>query len=688
MFSGWRTATAAALGLLALGGPAAAAVSYQEYHSFAAVERQLQDWSQAHPGTVKLLAIGKSAGGRTLWVARVAGSGGADPDSRPAVFVGGNIAGFHNAGTEAGLDLIRTLAEAPAGSPAAKLLASTTFYVAPALNPDAHDALFGKVRVRRGGDDLKVDHDVDGLVGEDPADDLNGDGMITRLRIPDPAGGWLADATDPRVLVKADAMEQRAGAYRVETEGKDDDGDGDLNEDGTDGVWPDKNFPHAFPYSTPEAGPWSSYAPETKALMDFLLGRRNVALAVVYGPANNLLAAPQSLGGGGDLGTQKFKLPERAAKFIGLEVDKEYTIDEVWEVAKDLPFVRQNNVTKEQLQQFLGTGPATKVDAGDQAYLDKLAEAYKERLKKAGLSADRPGAQYGKGGFTPWLYYQYGAMALELDVWGIPKAAKKAAGDELTVDKVAAMSSDEFLALGEEKIDAFLKANKVPAQFNAKMVMGAMKGGQITPKAMVERMKQMGGGAAAPGGGKGEEAGARDREVLAWVDANAPGAFAPWSPVTLPDGTKAEVGGLDPFVESNPPMAVLKPALAAHTETVLDLAQKLPHVQILSLDVADLGGGVYRVKAVAGNRGYFATHTKQAERARVHLPVRLTLQTGQGVELVNGYNFATSERLDGTTGTLTGEWLVRARPGARVVVDVTTDNAGRDQKTTSVGKGA
>jgi hypothetical protein len=696
-FSGLRSAAAAAvLGLLALGGPTRAAASdqayFKEYHSFAAVERQLQDWSQAHPGTVKLTAIGKSAGGRSLWVARVAGPGGGDPDSRPAVFVGGNIAGFHNVGTEAALDLIRDLVEAPAGSPAAKLLAATTFYVAPALNPDAHDALFGKVRVRRGGNDMKVDHDVDGLTGEDPPDDLNGDGMITRMRIPDPAGGWLADATDPRVLVKADAMEQRAGAYRIEIEGKDDDGDGDLNEDGTDGVWPDKNFPHAFPYSTPEAGPWSSYAPETKAVMDFLLGRRNVALAVVYGPANNLLAAPQSLGGGGDLGSQKFKLPERTAKFIGLEADKEYTIDEVWAVAQNLPFVRQNNVTKEQLQLFLGAGPATKVDAGDQAYLDKLAEGYKERLKKAGLSADRPGAQYGKGGFTPWLYYQYGAMALELDVWGIPKAAKKAAagGDELTADKVAAMSPDEFLALGEEKIDAFLKANKVPPQFNAKMVIGAMKGGQITPKAMVERMKQMGGGGGggAAGGGKGDESGARDREVLAWVDANAPGAFAPWAPVTLPDGTKAEVGGLDPFIELNPPMPILKPALAAHTEAVLDMAQKLPRVQILSLDVTDLGGGVYRVKAVAGNRGYLATHTKQAERARVHTPVRLTLQTGQGVELVNGYNFATSERLDGTTGTLTGEWLVRARPGARVVVDVTTDNAGHDQKTTPVGKGA
>jgi hypothetical protein len=195
-----------------------------------------------------------------------------------------------------------------------------------------------------------------------------------------------------------------------------------------------------------------------------------------------------------------------------------------------------------------------------------------------------------------------------------------------------------------------------------------------------------GGGAAA--GGKAGEAGAREREVLAWVDANAPGAFVPWTPVALPDGTKAEVGGLDPFIELNPPMPILQPALAAHTATVLDLAGKLPRVEILSLDVTPLSGGVYRVKAVAGNRGYLASHTKQAARARAHLPVRLTLQTGGDVELVTGYPFAVSERLEGTTGTLTGEWLVRAKPGAEIAVDVTTDNAGHDRKTATAGKGA
>ncbi|HET9226925.1 MAG TPA: M14 family zinc carboxypeptidase [Thermoanaerobaculia bacterium] len=673
---------AAALGLLTLAGPAGAAVSYQDYHPFAEVERQLQALGKEHPREVKLITIGQSAGGRPLYVARVAAPGEADPDTRPAVFVGANIAGHHNAGTEAALDLLNALVSGKAGQ-----LSSYTFYVAPALNPDAHDAIFGEVRARRGGNGMKADLDLDGLEGEDPADDLNGDGMITRMRISDPAGAWLADSTDPRVLVRSDSMEQRAGVWRVVTEGKDDDGDGEYNEDGATGIWPDQNFPHMFPYSTAEAGPWSSYAPETRAVMDFLLGRRNVAMAVVYGPANNLLAAPQSLGGAGDLGDQKFELPEEVAKMLGFDPEGRYSIDEIWEVAQNLPFVRQNNITKEQVQQFLGVGPATKVDPDDQAYLDKFAEAYKERLKKAGLSNDRPAAQYRKGGLTPWLYYQYGAMALELDVWGVPKAEKKAEGDALTLDKVAAMSTDEFIALGEEKIDAFLKDNKAPAQFTAKMVIDFMKGGQADPKSMVERMKSMGAGGGGGGGGaKPSEAGSREREVLAWMETNAAGSFAAWTPVILPGGTKAEVGGLDPFAELNPPMSVLKPAAAAHTETVLDLAGKLAKVEILSLDVKSLGGGVYRVKAVAGNRGYLATHTKQAERARAHLPVRLTLQTSKDVQLATGYPYAVAERLEGTTGTLAGEWLVRTSPGAKIVVDLITDNAGRDQKTATVGK--
>jgi hypothetical protein len=210
-----------------------------------------------------------------------------------------------------------------------------------------------------------------------------------------------------------------------------------------------------------------------------------------------------------------------------------------------------------------------------------------------------------------------------------------------------------------------------------------MKGGQITPKGMIDRMKQMGdGGGGAAGGGKPGEAGAREREVLAWVEANAPDAVTPWTPVTLPDGTKAEVGGLDPFIERNPPVSVLKPDLAAHSEEVIELAGKLAEVEIRSLDVTDLGGGVYRVRAVAGNKGYFATHTKQAARARVHLPVAWCWRREEGGA---GQAIRPSPDRPRSSGTMQGDGWSR-HPLDRAV-SVTSGNAGGDHKTFTVKKG-
>jgi hypothetical protein len=676
---------------LAAGAPAAA-VDSSDYHDFAEVEARLRAWA-ANPA-VELREIGRSAGGRALWVAVVAGDGELPSDERPAVFVGANMAGHHNAGTEAALDLIETLLD----DDRAGLRSERTFYVAPVLDPDAHDALFASVRNRRTGNAMTLDRDRDGFEAEDGPDDLDGDGRITRMRISDPAGGWMVHPDDPRVLVKADSMKRRVGAYRVVTEGRDDDGDGSYNEDPAWGIEPDRNFAHQFPYPEPEAGPWASYAPESKAVMDFLLAHRNVALAFVYGPANNLLSKPQSLGGGGDLGTQKFTLPQQAAEFIGLDPEQEYTLDEVWEAAKDLTFVIQNNITKEQLGQFLGAGPATRVADEDMAVLDHWADDYEERLEAAGLSKDRPAEQYRGGGFTPWLYYQYGVMAAELDVWGVPKPEKKTEETEggpepLTLERLKEMTSEEVIAIGEEAIQAFLDENEVPSQFDAARVISALESGQVTPEGMAGMMEQMGAGSGG-GGGDGEEGEEDDaetkrlREVLAWVDENAPDAVSPWTEVTLPDGTKAEVGGLDPFIETAPPMAVLEPAIGVHTETVLAAAEEIASMELVEVRAEPLGAGVVRVTAVARNTGFLPTHTSMARRAQTHLPIRLELETGGGVELVTGYPFATAERLEGSTGTVEGTWLVRAEPGARITVRVRSDNAGRDEQTITVREGA
>ena len=73
---------------------------------------------------------------------------------------------------------------------------------------------------------------------------------------------------------------------------------------------------------------------------------------------------------------------------MGLDPDQEYTADEIWEVAKDLSFVVQNNITKEQLIQFLGAGPATKLDDDDLGFLSKIADELQGAARRG-----RPGQQ-------------------------------------------------------------------------------------------------------------------------------------------------------------------------------------------------------------------------------------------------------------------------------------------------------
>ena len=360
-----------------------------EYHDFDAVMKRL-DAAAKGSASAKLITIGKSADGKPLRVLQIGA------DENPAVFVGANISGDRNSGTEAALDLVdRLLAE---GSEA--LSASTTFFIAPALNPDAHDGMFQKPRMRRLGNGSALDRDRDGFDNEDGPNDLDGDGRITKMRIPDMAGAMQPDADDPRRMKKADRSEQERGGWRVVTEGQDDDGDGVYNEDGAGGLVPDKSFAHGFVYGDPEAGPWAGYTPEARALMDFLLTQRNIALAVVYGEANNLLAAPRGLGGGGDAGSLTFKVPKGIAEFMGLDPEKDYTLDEVWEVAQSLPFVKQNNITKVQMLQFLGAGPATKPDDDDLEVLAAIGKTYKTALEDAGLDNKRKAAQYRKGGLT------------------------------------------------------------------------------------------------------------------------------------------------------------------------------------------------------------------------------------------------------------------------------------------------
>jgi hypothetical protein len=74
--------------------------------------------------------------------------------------------------------------------------------------------------------------DLDDQEDEDGANDLDGNGFITQMRVKDPQGTWIPVPGDPGLLKKANTQKGDKGIYKLYTEGTDDDGDGKYNEDG------------------------------------------------------------------------------------------------------------------------------------------------------------------------------------------------------------------------------------------------------------------------------------------------------------------------------------------------------------------------------------------------------------------------------------------------------------------------
>jgi hypothetical protein len=146
------------------------------------------------------------------------------------------------------------------------------------------------------------------------------------------------------------------------------------------------------------------------------------------------------------------------------------------------------------------------------------------------------------------------------------------------------------------------------------------------------------------------------------------------------------VGGIDPFVEIAPPWNKLEPALAAHTDFILDCAAKMASLDIVLAEAKEMGPGTYRVTAVAANRGFFPTHTKRAELTQSYLPVRLELQLPKEAKLLHGVRFVASERLEGSIGTIRGEWSLEAPKGTVVSVAVFSQNSGSARKTILLGR--
>jgi len=266
-----------------------------EYHNNKSLARHLASLAEQNPELVRLDSIARSTGKRKVWLIELGKGAEQDRKTRPAMLLVAGIEGNDLVGSSIAVSWIKHLLEQyETDAEITKLLQTTTFYVVPRLNPDAAEHFFNEPKCETSRNDKPVDDDHDGLMDEDGPEDLNGDGLITSMRIQDPEGEYILDPADDRLLIKADPLKSEVGAWRYLTEGIDNDHDELWNEDGPGGVNFNRNFPFNFEFFAPDAGVHQMSEAETRALADFVVDRPNIGIIMTYGAADNLLKTPKS----------------------------------------------------------------------------------------------------------------------------------------------------------------------------------------------------------------------------------------------------------------------------------------------------------------------------------------------------------------------------------------------------------
>jgi murein tripeptide amidase MpaA len=248
------------------------------YFRYDQITSLLRDWEAGHPGLVSMASIGKTFEGRDIWSLTITDRTTGSHDTKPAYFVDANIHAGEVTGCSTVLWLVNHLLTNQGDETIRRLLRETTLYVVPALSIDGMERILEgrSSRIRSSVRPFPEPDQQDGLVRED----LDGNGLVSHMRVRDPNGPWKVSTDDARLMVRRGPDEVGGEYYFVLPEGRIQEWDGGAIALAPDlmGLDINRNFPLDWaPYwEQPGSGSYPLSEPETRALADFLLAHPNI----------------------------------------------------------------------------------------------------------------------------------------------------------------------------------------------------------------------------------------------------------------------------------------------------------------------------------------------------------------------------------------------------------------------------
>jgi murein tripeptide amidase MpaA len=259
-------------------------IDWNRFYTASETNQILAELHELYPELTELYSIGTSIFGQPLMVIEITNEATGPASEKPALYVDGGIHAQELTGSSVATHVVGHLLNGYGEDPRiTELLDTRAFYVRPKFNPDGSDLVLIHDQFMR-STPRPIDEDEDGVADEDPPTDLNGDGWITHMRVPDPDGDWVVDPSDDRILIEDEDRELSGRRYTLLREGIDEDGDGRINEDGIGGIDMNRNYPRNWErwHLQPGAGDYPLSEPETRAAVEFINGHRNIT-GIVHG---------------------------------------------------------------------------------------------------------------------------------------------------------------------------------------------------------------------------------------------------------------------------------------------------------------------------------------------------------------------------------------------------------------------
>ncbi len=264
-------------------------MSWNKYRDHGEISEVLQKLAKAFPKLSRLQSLGKSYGGRDMWVLTITNSEKGQENDKPAMWIDGGIHANEIQAVEVTVYTAWYLLEMYGRSPfITKLVDERVFYIMPMMSPDSRDVHLSQPNTTHGprtGQRPFINEEGD-LTPQQAERDLDHDGNITQMRIKDPNGRYRSHPDYPNWMVKVEPGEK--GEYTLlGSEGFEEEADSKLS-----GYYdPNRNWPWNWQPKYIQSGahhyPFSIL--EDRMVGDFVLAHPNIAGGQSYHNAGGMI---------------------------------------------------------------------------------------------------------------------------------------------------------------------------------------------------------------------------------------------------------------------------------------------------------------------------------------------------------------------------------------------------------------